>query len=145
MRPDDIPQVIEIADALRDAPHWPPMVYVEALGPDAVAPRIVVVADDPEAGIVAFLMTVLIPPQAELESIAVAEKVQRQGIGARLLAELFAVMKTKQITEVMLEVRESNHPARAFYAAAGFTETGRRTGYYSDPKEDAILLRRSTS
>jgi ribosomal-protein-alanine N-acetyltransferase len=89
-----------------------------------------------------FLITVLIPPQAELETIAVAKHTHRQGIATRLLTELLSMLQKKQITEVMLEVRQSNYAARGFYDSAGFAETGRRTGYYSDPKEDAILLSR---
>ena len=141
---EDIARVMEIAAALPGAPHWSEYVYAGVLAPDAVPARIALVADDPLTGLVGFLVAVLIPPQAELESIAVLAHTQRQGIGALLFAELMAVAKKKQITEVMLEVRESNRPARAFYASAGFVQTGRRTGYYSDPKEDAVLLQRST-
>ena len=144
MRRGDISVVIGIAASLPGAAHWPQNVYVEMLAPDAVPARVALVADDPLAGVVGFLVAVLIPPRAELESIAVVTHTQRQGIGARLLAELLAVLKKIQITEVMLEVRESNRPARAFYASAGFVEAGRRTGYYCDPTEDAILLQRST-
>jgi len=43
---------------------------------------------------------------------------------------------------VYLEVRESNAPARALYAAHGFKEVGRRKQYYRRPVEDAIVLRR---
>jgi len=144
MRRQDMALVMEIAAASPRAPHWPQTVYAAMLTPDAVPARIALVADDPLTGVLGFLVAVLIPPHAELESIAVVAPTQRQGIGALLLAELLAVLKKKQITEVMLEVRESNSAARAFYASAGFVETGSRTGYYSDPKEDAILLRRST-
>jgi ribosomal-protein-alanine acetyltransferase len=100
------------------------------------------VADDLDSGLAGVGVAVLIPPQAELETIAVARLAQRRGIGACLLAELFENLKSRHITEVMLEVRESNGAARAFYASAGFAETSRRNSYYSDPKEDAILLAR---
>jgi ribosomal-protein-alanine N-acetyltransferase len=43
---------------------------------------------------------------------------------------------------VYLEVRESNAPARALYAAHGFQEAGRRKEYYRRPVEDAVVLRR---
>ncbi len=143
MRSADVPRVLEIADGLGEASHWTPSVYIKALDPAERPARIGLVAEDTQAGITGFLVTVLVPPQAELETIAVSKQAQRQGIGARLFAELLRNLQEQQITEVMLEVRESNHSARAFYRSLGFSETGRRSGYYSDPKEDAILLQRS--
>jgi len=143
MRCDDIPRVLEIADGLSEAPHWPPETYMKALDSAALPARIALVAEDPESGVAGFLVTVMVPPQAELETIAVSKQVRRQGIAARLLAEVLRNLKEHQITEVTLEVRESNYPAQAFYRSSGFAQTGRRSGYYSDPKEDAILLQRS--
>jgi len=140
---EDVPQVMAIASGLREAAQWPQSAYAHALDPEATPARIALVAEDRQAGISGFLITVLIPPQAELETIAVAPAAQRQGIGAQLWAALFDLVKKNQITEVMLEVRESNHAARAFYASSGFRETGRRAGYYHEPKEDAVLLSRS--
>src|SRR5205814_8787330 len=96
-----------------------------------------------ESAVARFLVTVMVPPQAELETIAVSKQVRRQGIADRLLAEVLRNLKEHQITEVTLEVRESHYPAQAFYRSSGFAQTGRRSGYYSDPKEDAILLQRS--
>ena len=42
---------------------------------------------------------------------------------------------------VYLEVRKSNTPARALYAALGFVECGTRKNYYESPREDAVLCR----
>ena len=143
MRIDDVPHVVAIANSLEEAPHWHPGTYLGALTSDAIPARILLVAEDAVDGIVGFVVTALIPPQAELESIAVAKFAQRRGIARRLFAELIAALKKSEILEVILEVRESNRSARALYASLGFVETGRRTGYYSEPKEDAILLSRS--
>jgi ribosomal-protein-alanine N-acetyltransferase len=88
---------------------------------------------------------VLIPPQAELEAIAVTGERQRRGIAGNLWSDLLIELKRFDITEVILEVRESNRPARAFYRASGFVETGRRRRYYADPEEDALLMRREVS
>lgn len=142
MRLEDIPQVVEIADSLPEAPHWPANVYARALDPQSGPPRVALVAEDSEARLAGFSITLLIPPQAELETIAVAKGAQRHGIGARLLTKLFEILGDRRTSEVMLEVRESNQGARAFYRSLGFTETGRRTGYYAEPKEDAILFSR---
>jgi ribosomal-protein-alanine N-acetyltransferase len=52
-----------------------------------------------------------------------------------------AELSRADVREVLLEVRESNQAARAFYASLGFVDDGRRRGYYADPVEDAVLLR----
>ena len=142
MRVGDVLRVVAMADSLDQAPRWTAETYARALDPAGGPRRIALVAEDPEGDIAGFLVTVLIPPQAELETIAVGKTAQRQGIGRRLYAALFAALDPLGITEIVLEVRESNVPARGLYASLGFAETGRRSGYYSDPREDAILLRR---
>jgi ribosomal-protein-alanine N-acetyltransferase len=142
MRVEDVPRILAIAETLDQAPRWTAETYARALDPGAGPRRIALVAENPRDGIVGFMVTVLIPPQAELETLAVAKTALRQGIGRQLCLALFAALDPLGITEMLLEVRESNVPARAFYGSLGFTETGRRSGYYSGPREDAILLRR---
>jgi ribosomal-protein-alanine N-acetyltransferase len=143
MQAADVGQVMAIADGLKEAPHWRRNVYLDALNPGTAPTRIALVAETPEAGVVGFAVTVLIPPQAELETMAVKAEAQRQGIASRLFSEMIAELKKIRITEVMLEVRESNRAALALYHAVGFMETGRRRAYYADPQEDALLLRQS--
>jgi ribosomal protein S18 acetylase RimI-like enzyme len=83
----------------------------------------------------------MMPPQAELETIAVAPRSRRRGLARRLFGDMVEEFKVKGITEVILEVRASNRTALQFYGALGFVETGRRSRYYADPVEDAILMR----
>jgi ribosomal-protein-alanine acetyltransferase len=141
MTPGDLERVIEIAQDLKDAPHWPRAVYAAALDPEHVPRRIALVAEDAETGAgTGFLVAGMVPPQAELESIAVAAECHRRGIGGRLLAAMVEELRRKLIQEVFLEVRASNRTALAFYRATGFAEAGRRPRYYADPEEDAVLL-----
>jgi ribosomal-protein-alanine N-acetyltransferase len=76
-----------------------------------------------------------------LESIAVAAGFQRQGVARRLFEAAAGELRRVPVSEVFLEVRESNGPGKALYRTLGFTESGRRKGYYADPVEDAILMR----
>jgi ribosomal-protein-alanine N-acetyltransferase len=91
--------------------------------------------------VVGFTVASLLPPEAELETIAVASTAQRHGLARRLFVELAAKLVAAQITEVFLEVRASNQPALGLYRGLGFAETGRRARYYHDPVEDAVLMR----
>jgi len=90
--------------------------------------------------VVGFLVASVLPPEAELESIAVVAEGQRHGVGQRLLAALVKELSAARVCNVILEVRASNRTALEFYHAEGFVENGRRRGYYADPVEDAVLL-----
>ena len=145
MRAEDIPRAVDIAAGLPEAPRWSKTAYARALDSESAPPRVAIVAEDIRGEIVGFLVTTLIPPQSELEILAVVKHAQREGIASSLFSRLLAILRERQITEVMLEVRESNLAARAFYARFQFSEAGRRAGYYAEPKEDAILLHRTVS
>jgi ribosomal-protein-alanine N-acetyltransferase len=141
MTPADLDWVIEIAASLKEAPRWPRSAYLAALDPEAVPCRIALVAEEPSSGAVAgFAVASLLQPHAELETIAVAPAAQRQGLARQLFAALSAELETAQIADVLLEVRASNHAALGLYRSLGFVELGRRTRYYHDPVEDAVLM-----
>jgi ribosomal-protein-alanine N-acetyltransferase len=142
MEPGDIDCVMAIAARLPDAPHWPRSVYEAVFAPDSSPQRIALVAETSASSPAGFLIAALIPPQADLELIAVAPLFQRQGIARRLLRSLAGELQARHCSEILLEVRSSNIAARGLYAASGFAETTRRPAYYSDPVEDAILMSR---
>jgi ribosomal-protein-alanine N-acetyltransferase len=137
----DLEPVMEIAQSLESAPHWPRSAYAAALDPEAPVRRIALVADCPEArSPVGFAVASLLPPHAELEIICVAAKSQRRGVARKIFCELLKELRKAQASEIHLEARASNAPALKFYRAQGFVETGRRARYYADPVDDAVLL-----
>ena len=79
-----------------------------------------------------------------INNVAVAPFFRGQGIGRRLVAALVEQAKSLSLTELTLEVRESNLPARRLYESLGFAPAGRRKGFYAHPTEDALLLTRRT-
>jgi [ribosomal protein S18]-alanine N-acetyltransferase len=136
-----VAQVMEIAAILPDAPHWPQAAYLDALNPDSAPRRIALVAAGTHPGTVqGFAVASLLPPQAELESIAVASHSQREGLGRKLVNALAEELRRAGVREIWLELRASNRTARGFYRSLGFAETGRRKGYYADPIDDAVLM-----
>jgi len=138
----DLDQVIEFAESLKEAPHWPRAAYLDAVDPAAARPRIALVAEEfGSKNVAGFAVASLLTPQAELESIAVAHAAQRHGLARRIFSALAAELVSAQVTEILLEVRASNHPALGLYRSLGFAETGRRPRYYLDPVEDAVLMR----
>jgi ribosomal-protein-alanine acetyltransferase len=142
MTPADLDRVMEIESALSSAPQWPRAVYTSAIDRDATPPRIALVAEElPSETLLGFAVAMVLAPESELETIAVAAEGQRRGVGRRLFTALAAELSEADATDVHLEVRSSNAQALAFYAALGFEEIGRRPRYYPDPVEDALLLR----
>ena len=75
----------------------------------------------------------------EIENVVVAAGFLRRGIASELVHELIQRAQSEAAPAILLEVRESNLPARGLYEKHGFREVGRRRAYYRDPVEDAIL------
>ena len=141
MTPVDLDRVLQIAGSLKDAPHWPRPAYLAALDPQSALRRIALVAEYPAGVVAGFAVASLLPPEAELESIAVAPEFQRRGLALELFRGLLDAFRPAGITDVLLELRASNQPAWGLYRALGFADAGRRSRYYHDPVEDAVLMR----
>ena len=78
-------------------------------------------------------------------NLAVAPAARRQRLGRLLLQSLIDALHRRGIERLFLEVRPSNLPARALYDAFGFEQVGLRKGYYVNPTEDALILRKELS
>ena len=88
---------------------------------------------------IGFVLARVAADEAEILTLAVVPDARRQGQGGALLAEAMAGARLRGARVMFLEVSESNDAARGLYAAAGFTEVGRRRRYYPDGS-DALLL-----
>ena len=101
------------------------------------------VARNGEGRLVGYVIGWYVLDDGELANLAVAPDSRSAGIGATLLNAILEDAKSRGISQLFLEVRESNAAARRLYAARGFEEIGRRKGYYRMPTEDALILRRA--
>jgi ribosomal-protein-alanine N-acetyltransferase len=137
----DVEAIFAIEQACAEAPHWSDVVWRGALaeneGADPV--RVSFVAEG-SGGIVGFVVVSCACGVAELESLAVGEAARRQGMGRSLCSEAMAWSRGRAAQVIELEVRASSVGALALYGSLGFTEQGRRKGYYRDPTEDAVLM-----
>ena len=136
--PADIPRMLELAKHSVTAAHWRPDQYGAIFS--SATPRSSLVLEE-NSTLQGFLIARDIGSECEIENIAVAGQARRRGLGTRLLGEFLNLAKGKGATVVHLEVRESNHAARALYEKWAFLESGRRRMYYRDPAEDAIIYR----
>ncbi len=113
--------------------------YARLVG--AGGPLLVVV----DAGTVfAFAAFFVVRDEATLLNLAVAPEHRRQGHGRALLEHAFELLTDAGVRRVLLELRESNAPARGLYRALGFSEDGVREAYYpgvaGGDRENALLL-----
>lgn len=102
---------------------------------------VAVVADE----VVGWCCSRYVQDEAELLKISVAESWRRRSVAKLMLAVLEKQLRTVAVLTLYLEVRSENLPALSFYRQAGFTATGRRINYYSQPRDDAVILRKPIS
>ena len=90
-----------------------------------------------------IVMRRTVPTDAEIYNLAVKKEFEGRSIGTRLLTEAIRLLADSKEDSgyIWLEVRESNKRAIAFYEKHGFIITGRRKNFYSNPQEDALLMR----
>ena len=73
-------------------------------------------------------------------NIAVAPEFRRHGIATALLERLFELTENDALRGYTLEVRVSNEGAIKLYTRLGFHARGIRRGYYTDNREDALIM-----
>jgi len=89
---------------------------------------------------VGYASALLIGEEAEVLKVAVLPEWRGRGVGRQLAEALIEGLGAAGVRTLHLEVRESNRAARILYEKCGFRHAGRRSGYYSSPREDAVLL-----
>jgi ribosomal-protein-alanine N-acetyltransferase len=99
-----------------------------------------VVADDD--GLAGYAVASVVADIAELQRIAVRGDRRRTGVASELLDAVVALAADEGADRLLLEVRDTNTPALAFYAARGFVEVDRRLRYYRDGSP-AVVMRRA--
>ncbi len=90
-----------------------------------------------------FALGRVIAAEAELLTLAVIPDMQGRGIGRGLLGRFEEAARRRGAERAFLEVSQANTRAIALYRAAGYTESGRRSGYYrggDGRRADAILM-----
>ncbi len=96
-----------------------------------------------EGEVAAYAVLWCILEEGELANIAVRDDLRGRGIGSVLLGRILVVAETSGVRSLYLEVRESNRSARRLYAARGFVEIAVRRDYYNNPRENALVLKKT--
>jgi ribosomal-protein-alanine N-acetyltransferase len=133
-----LPQVAAIEVGLFPADPWSPEQFWQEL---AQPTRTYLVAVEGEA-VVGYAGMFVMPPDADVQTIAVRPDRQGQGIARRLLVALLDDVEGRGATHTLLEVRADNTGALRLYESLGFARISERHRYYPDGG-DALILRRA--
>lgn len=90
--------------------------------------------------VVGFAGLMLTGAEGHITNIAVDEEHRRRHVGTRMLLVLCGEAVRLGVEDLTLEVRMSNHGAQEMYRRFGFVPGGIRPNYYSDIKEDALIM-----
>lgn len=93
-----------------------------------------------EGRLVGYLMWIFAGDAFEILNVAVDPEMRRLGIARKMIRLLVGYAAECKIDSILLEVRQSNDPARILYGSLGFKAVGVRKNYYKNPIENAILM-----
>lgn len=89
---------------------------------------------------IAYLLVWQVVEEIQIHRIAVLPAYRGQKVAKTCLLFWFEQWRQEGYQEVTLEVREQNRPAQVLYEYLGFRLVGRRSHYYADTGEAALLL-----
>jgi ribosomal-protein-alanine N-acetyltransferase len=80
--------------------------------------------------------------EADITSVAVKPDFRRKGLAKGLIEE-FIRLQSPATEDIFLEVRESNGAAVALYEKCGFERISVRKNFYSSPRENAVVMKKT--
>ncbi len=141
LREDDLDAVEEIERASYPTPWSRSMFVTELAKPSSLC----LGAYEERGALVGYLIVSRYVDAWHVMNVAVAPAHRRRGIASALLERLFALTSGDAQRGYTLEVRVSNAAAIRLYERLGFEQRGRRRGYYTDNREDALIMWRSAA
>lgn len=137
---DDLPRVMEIERMSFSTP-WKESTFRSLL----LRTDTDLFAADADGTLVGYAACWTVVDQAELGNVAVDGRARGRGIGGALVDAVLRRVAERGARECFLEVRVSNEDAQSVYRGRGFEVVGRRRAYYSQPREDALVMRREVA
>ncbi|HEY7002661.1 MAG TPA: ribosomal protein S18-alanine N-acetyltransferase [Gaiellaceae bacterium] len=132
----DLDDIIDIENAVYPTPWSRSMFAGELAKPSSLS----LGAFDEDWRLIAYLIVSRYDDAWHIMNVAVHPESRRQGVASRLLDELFDLTAGGSRRGYTLEVRVSNATAIALYERFGFEPSGIRRGYYTDNREDALIM-----
>lgn len=138
MEIDDLDQVMEIEKESFSVPWTETGFFTFLIRNDTLF----LIAE--EDGVIAgYAGIVIVPEDGDITNVAVRSSMRGRGIGQLLVQSMIEEVKKLGVRNIFLEVRKSNVTAIRLYEKLGFEAIAVRKEYYEEPKEDAIVMKRS--
>jgi ribosomal-protein-alanine N-acetyltransferase len=141
---EDGPAIAALERAAFGSDAWSDALVFEGLG-GQVPGALYLVATGSSRGsseiVVGYAAASLFADVSELQRIAVESTERRTGVASALLRRIEEEARLRYSERLLLEVREDNAAACAFYAARGFRELDRRPRYYADGTTAVVLAK----
>lgn len=135
MAQEDLRQVAEIESQIFSLP-WSEKAFEESLNNRNT---LYIVAKEKEK-VLGYTGMYISFQEGNITNIAVNPDYRRKKIGLKLISEILKRAKQIGVTDVILEVRETNVAAISLYEKMGFEEAGIRKNFYEKPLENAIIM-----
>ena len=140
LRLDDVSAIEEIEQRSMPAP-WSRMMFVSEI----VKSTSICLGAFVDDALVAYVVVSRYVDAWHVMNLVVAPEHRRLGIATRLLAALFDQASGDDRRGFTLEVRVSNDAAIELYESMGLRSQGVRRGYYTDNREDALIMWRDSA
>lgn len=135
MTVEDIAAVVEIEKESFATP-WTPHAFRMEMKNCLAVYRVVEV----DGRVAAYGGMWLILDEVHVTNIAVHPDYRGRHLGRKIMEELIAEARQRNLLRMTLEVRKQNHVAITLYKKLGFLMAGIRPGYYQDTGEDALIM-----
>ena len=116
---------------------WEKEDFIKELNENKMAIYIVAFLDDEIVGYGGMWHII---NEGHITNIAASEQYRRRGIGTAILRRMIEIANEKEMIGITLEVRVGNESAMKLYSKFGFKAEGLRKNYYTDTKEDAVIM-----
>lgn len=136
LEPRHLTDVLAI-DAQAYARPWSRSLWLSELALTDSRSYVAALAGDTVVGYAGLLHAV---DEAHVTTVAVDPRWRRRGVALRLLLTLAEQARARGATDLTLEVRVTNQAAQGLYRRLGFVPAGVRRNYYSEAKEDALVM-----
>ena len=136
MTEKDIPEVVGIEEEAFPIP-WTQEIFEHEMNGNNYAHYVVAIEDEVVIGHCGMWIVL---DECQITNVAVRKKMRGYGIGEGLMREAVKLCNEMNVRVMTLEVRVGNDTAQNLYRKLGFLDGGIRKNYYSDDREDALVM-----